>query len=498
MPRNASGIYTLPASNPVVSNTPIETSWANPTLADIGAEITNSLDRQGRGGMLVPFKNIDGTVALPGMTFTNEPGMGFFRASAGDMQATIAGVPQMRWQSSGVSVWTGSAWAKILSADAIAPVLISTPAANVNGLRIRGFAGQVNSLLDVEDDTGATKFMSLGPASWRMAVDTLGLFAGSGQTSSAGMVLQGQASLAVNLPTLEVRHVASGTSDIFKISSAGGSSAYWRFLADTLRGPNGLATRPAYSFANDQDTGMYLPSAGLLGLAVGGALGLSIGTTTVRSYLQSTTVSGDAAKPGWAFSSAANAGMFLSGTTGIGFATQGVERVLISDTVQFRSTVNWRGPGGNAAAPSISFSTDANTGFYSAGNGLIGVAIDGAERFRFASGSLTLPGAPTADLHAATKKYVDDKPVSGFSSAQTRQLSIGTSALGTIQEVSVAVNGAKAGRPVIVVKSSVEQKDAGLNARCEVDGTVIVSIQCGDPGGFSPGNFVVVIYYALS
>ena len=57
MPRDANGNYTLPPSNPVIAGTPITASWANPTMQDLGQEITNSLSRNGEGGMLVPFKN---------------------------------------------------------------------------------------------------------------------------------------------------------------------------------------------------------------------------------------------------------------------------------------------------------------------------------------------------------------------------------------------------------------------------------------------------------
>lgn len=82
MPRNASGVYTLPAGNPVTPLTVITTSWANPTLSDIGTEITNSLSRDGFGGMRAPFRLFDGTQALPGLAFANEPGVGWYRESA--------------------------------------------------------------------------------------------------------------------------------------------------------------------------------------------------------------------------------------------------------------------------------------------------------------------------------------------------------------------------------------------------------------------------------
>lgn len=48
MPRNPAGVYTLPPSNPVVTATPISSAgWANPTLADIAAALTESLTKSG-------------------------------------------------------------------------------------------------------------------------------------------------------------------------------------------------------------------------------------------------------------------------------------------------------------------------------------------------------------------------------------------------------------------------------------------------------------------
>jgi hypothetical protein len=55
MPRNSSGIYTLPTGNPVVDGTIIDVEWANPTMEDIGNEITNSLPRNGTAPMTGPL-----------------------------------------------------------------------------------------------------------------------------------------------------------------------------------------------------------------------------------------------------------------------------------------------------------------------------------------------------------------------------------------------------------------------------------------------------------
>lgn len=48
MARDGSGVYTLPAGNPVTTLTAITTSWANTTLSDLATELTNSIDKGGR------------------------------------------------------------------------------------------------------------------------------------------------------------------------------------------------------------------------------------------------------------------------------------------------------------------------------------------------------------------------------------------------------------------------------------------------------------------
>jgi hypothetical protein len=67
MPRNSGGTYSLPPSNPVVTNTPISSAgWANPTLADIAQALTDSISKN---GVTTPTTN------LPMGTF-NHTGVG--------------------------------------------------------------------------------------------------------------------------------------------------------------------------------------------------------------------------------------------------------------------------------------------------------------------------------------------------------------------------------------------------------------------------------------
>ena len=91
MPRDGNGNYTLPAGNPVVSNTLIAATWANTTMPDLGTETTDSLSRSGKGPMLAPLKIVDSSIPTPGLAFQNEPTTGILRQGAGDVRHRVLG-----------------------------------------------------------------------------------------------------------------------------------------------------------------------------------------------------------------------------------------------------------------------------------------------------------------------------------------------------------------------------------------------------------------------
>jgi hypothetical protein len=115
MPRASSGVYTLPAGNPVVTGTTIQSTWANTTMSDVGNELTNSLDRGGRGGMTAALKAINGSVATPGYVFTDETTSGFSRPSAGQVSGSILGAEVFRMLAGQFAVPLGSAGTPSLS-----------------------------------------------------------------------------------------------------------------------------------------------------------------------------------------------------------------------------------------------------------------------------------------------------------------------------------------------------------------------------------------------
>lgn len=145
--RGAGGTYSLPAGNPVVSGTTITSTWANNTLSDMATGITDSLDRQGRGGMLAPLQCTSGSALAPGLTFSAEPSSGLYRQAAGDIRFAVSGTRVFSWATSGnasavpLSV-TGRTTTTNLTVTGSSEALVITPTTtNATGLYVGGNSG---------------------------------------------------------------------------------------------------------------------------------------------------------------------------------------------------------------------------------------------------------------------------------------------------------------------------------------------------------------------
>lgn len=97
----------MPAGRPVVSGTTISATAENAFDSDLATEITNSLDRTGKGAMQAALKLVDGSVAAPGVAFSNETGTGWFRNAASDLRMAISGVLRAAYNSVG-HAWTAA------------------------------------------------------------------------------------------------------------------------------------------------------------------------------------------------------------------------------------------------------------------------------------------------------------------------------------------------------------------------------------------------------
>jgi microcystin-dependent protein len=83
MPRDANGVYTLPAIYLAVTGTTIIAAQHNGPLEDIRQALTDSLPRSGVAAMEGALKLADGTPAAPGLTFNSQTNVGLTKTTNG-------------------------------------------------------------------------------------------------------------------------------------------------------------------------------------------------------------------------------------------------------------------------------------------------------------------------------------------------------------------------------------------------------------------------------
>jgi microcystin-dependent protein len=104
MPRNGSGVYSLPEP-PFVSGTVISSAAMNDDLSDIATALTGSLPRDGQAGMSGQLKLADGSVGAPSLAFSTDLTTGLFKGGSGIISVSISGVQVGTFTSAG---WSGS------------------------------------------------------------------------------------------------------------------------------------------------------------------------------------------------------------------------------------------------------------------------------------------------------------------------------------------------------------------------------------------------------
>jgi hypothetical protein len=94
--RNSGGTYTLPQTS-FVAGTTILSASVNSDFNDVQTEITDSLSRSGKGGMLAALSLVNGSAGTPGLNFISEASSGFYRAGTGDLRLSIGSGDVAQW-----------------------------------------------------------------------------------------------------------------------------------------------------------------------------------------------------------------------------------------------------------------------------------------------------------------------------------------------------------------------------------------------------------------
>jgi hypothetical protein len=228
MSRDSNGNYTLPNAA-FVNGTVISSSVMNSNFSNISSEITNSLDRSGRGGMLSYLRGVNGSSALPAYSYTSETTLGMYRVSSGVLGVSSNGTDFQRWSTTEVRVY------QAFVAEKGATITNSTT--NGAGITVTGngtaaggvFTGgsSAGRGLTVTGGAGGTGAVITGGSGNTVGLSVAGIGSGTGAVISGGTTGWG-----VNA-TGTIGIVATGTNGggVTGIGSAGEAGA--KFIAGT-------------------------------------------------------------------------------------------------------------------------------------------------------------------------------------------------------------------------------------------------------------------------
>lgn len=190
--------------------------------------------------------------------------------------------------------------------------------------------------------------------------------------------------------------------------------------------PAGSAAAPSLTFTGDTNSGVYSGGADIVNVATSGTERVSVSTTTVTSSLPIVIPLGSEAAPSLRISGDANTGVFSSGADTLNVTTGGTERCRVNNS-EIISTVPVVVPVGSAAAPSLTFAGDNDTGVFRVGGGdVVGVTAGGTQRFSVSTTSVTslLPVNVPAGSIAAASLYLNGDVDTGFYQPNLNEIGI--------------------------------------------------------------------------
>jgi hypothetical protein len=147
----------------------------------------------------------------------------------------------------------------------------------------------------------------------------------------------------------------------------------------TIHAPVGTVAVPTFSFISDPNTGIFQNGDNVLGVAANGNLSATFSESAFTSVNPITIPIGSLSNCAIQFSGDPNTGIISAGADQLSLVCGGGARMILSGiTCQLSPPI--RASNGTAAAPSLSFSGDTDTGMYSNGANSIGFTTNGILR----------------------------------------------------------------------------------------------------------------------
>lgn len=370
--------------------------------------------------------NSDGSAGSPSYTFSSDNGTGMYRFGANNVGIAAGGANILRVNAGGLEMSTGAIFTTVGSAASPSFAFVADPDTGVfqNGADNLGLATG-GALRFHITSTGATlatglNFTMSGSAAILNASGSLAApaYSFSAATATGAYYIGSNAFDLVSNGTSILRIQASGlqlNAGIFRNGSGSAAAPTYTFDGDedtglyrtsansigitqggvlqwdinasgAIRGQaatnviqagNGTVSVPSFSFASDEDTGMYRISANRLGFATGGGLVFDLTSSAINSVPAHGFADGAVGAPGITFTSALTTGIFKTGATSMRFTSGGVNICSVAGgnlEINSGAIVNLDG---SAGAPTYTFTSDPDTGMYRAASNNVVLAIGG-------------------------------------------------------------------------------------------------------------------------
>lgn len=322
-------------------------TWTNNlTLNDL--TITGTVDLAAAG-----FD--DGSAGSPSIYFNDQTSLGIYRIGNHQMGFASQGL-----KTASISEWAFNLWSSVDVAD---------NEGTINFYKKRGSA--TGHAIDTGDVIGSIDFNGAYDASNYNYVGGIRVEATEdySTTSTRGSKM-----------IFETYDTATGT-DTDTLVLQGGSATFNSSLTVTGLGffADGTVGAPSISFTSDTDTGLWKSAANTLNISAGGSEILEVDGTSVDSTVPILVPDGAVGAPTFAFTSTPSTGMYRGPGGQLSLAHTGTAKFYIDSTYNYSVNIHAFADG-TAAGPGLTFISDANTGFHLNG-GTLGAGVGGSTKF---------------------------------------------------------------------------------------------------------------------
>ena len=480
MSRDASGNYTLPAGNPVVSGETIESAWANGTMNDIKEALTDSLSRTGLGGMVSAFKFVNGALGAPGASFINDATTGMWLSAAADLRFSAGGVQALRLQ--GTSATFPGTVSGIGGSFTTVTVGTSTVLGN-NSITSPSLTSKTtvsNIRISIEDASNTGSSITL------VANNTA-------NPGTGDIYLQADDAVGVNNPTVQIRcdraWLAGKTNGSIGLAALNASTKMVLSSADVTVGMTGVGNKPL----EVRGSTTLVDATGVLTLA--GASGITL----------QGAVTGTSATFTGSYTGSAVGGIHLSNFSDLTFiVSAGAPSDVFTGTKPIQllgSATTVKATTGaltlDAAVGAVTITSGANTTidadnqFTATGATAVTLtATTGGATLRALNGSLSLSGTSSATLSSpsgAISLTASGGNLTLYSSSQItirKAGSTGSTAIRIVADITEIMAAASNTIPAILLNTAVNQ----INYRMSTQGAIAITNNqlnmYGTTGGF--------------